>query len=104
MLACALRVTGTLPSFLKYAVALDVVPGFNVPQLTLESAVVHPLSEYTPNCNVCVGGGCVTTVILPLLERVRVVTSAPNALMTKPKTTIAKIPPIVALRIAITVH
>ena len=107
-----LNVTGTLPSFFRYIVAVDVTPGSKVPQLTLESAVVQPLFEYTPNCTdgegegdgLGEGDGGVTTLILPVLETVRVATSAPKALTTKAITANAKTVPMVALRMAIIFH
>jgi len=85
----------------------------------LLSTVVQPLSEYMPSCTVGEGEGDglgegeglgdgdgegVTTTMLPVLLTVRVATSAPRALMTRPITANAKTVPVVALRMAITFH
>jgi hypothetical protein len=81
----------------------------------LLSTVVQPLSEYVPSCTVGEGDGLgegeglgdgdgVTTMMLPVLLTVRVATSAPRALMTRPITANAKTVPAVALRMAITFH
>jgi hypothetical protein len=79
----------------------------------LESTVVQPLSEYMPNstdggdegCGLGEGdGGGVTILTVPVLETVRVETSAPSALTTKPMTANAKTVPVVVLRMAIIFH
>lgn len=100
MPALMLNVTGTLPSFFRYIVAVDVPPALNVPQLTLESADVHPLSEYTPSCT----DGGATTVMLPVLETVRVATNEPTALVTRAITANTRTVPMVAFCIAIIFH
>jgi hypothetical protein len=98
-----LNVNATLPSFRRYIVAVAVPPGLKVPQLTLESPAVQPLSEYTPSST---DGGGVTILTVPVLETVRVTMSAPMVLMTKTKLTTAnaKTVPTVALRMAIMFH
>jgi hypothetical protein len=105
-------VTATLPSFLKYIFAVVVLPGLKVPHGMLESVAVQPPSEYTPNCIDGGGddggglgegdGGGVLIMMLPVLLIVRVATSAPRALMTRPITANAKTVPAVAFRMAIT--
>jgi hypothetical protein len=83
----------------------------------LVSSVVQALSEYVPSCTVGEGDGDgfgegeglgegdgVTTTMLPVLLTVRVATSAPRALMTRPITANAKTVPAVAFRMAITFH
>jgi hypothetical protein len=84
-----------------------------VPHGMLESAVVQPLSLYVPSCadgggeGVGLGegdGDGVTILMFPVLETVRVATSAPSALTTKLMTASAKIVPMVVLRMAIIFH
>jgi hypothetical protein len=79
----------------------------------LESTVVQPLSEYMPNSTDGGGEGCglgegdgdgVTILTFPVLETVRVETSAPSALTTNPMTANAKTVPMVVLRMAIIFH
>jgi hypothetical protein len=78
-----------------------------------ESTVVQPLSEYMPNCTDGEGeggglgegdGDGVTILMFPVLETVRVATSAPSALTTKLMTANAKTVPMVVLRMAIIFH
>jgi hypothetical protein len=104
-----LRVTATLPSFLRNIVDVTVVPGVNVPHEMLDKALVHPLSEYTPNCTVAGDGGGdegegVITWMLPVFVSVRVVTRAPKPLAIRPITAKKRTVPKVALRIAIMLH
>jgi len=90
-----------------------MLAGSKVPHGILESTAVQPLSEYVPNCTDGGGEGGVlgegegdgaTTLMFPVLETVRVETSAPSALTTKLMTANAKTVPMVVLRMAIVFH
>ena len=103
--------TATLPSFFKNIEAVVMLPGVRVPHGMLESVEVQLPSEYTPSCIVeggddggGLGEGDGMIKMLPVLLTVRVATSAPKALMTRPMTANATTVPTVALRMAITFH